>query len=128
MPGVKLDFRRFENGHIATAADVGTGLARIRRRNEPLDIVVVNTAAGAACGSDRHVDTGCGISCAATTYLLARGDGRTGADAWWWDVPFDDNATRFADEKAPLTSSSPPGWGEESGGSRSGNTISSPRA
>ena len=51
--GVKLDFRRFADGYVATAADVEAELERIGHALAPLDIVVVNTAAGAAYGRAR---------------------------------------------------------------------------
>ena len=47
-PGVKLDFRRFEDGYVVTAADVAEELHRIGHQLKPFEIVVVNTAAGAA--------------------------------------------------------------------------------
>jgi len=43
QPGVKLDFRHFPNGYVATPADVEAELKRIGHTLEPLDIVVVNT-------------------------------------------------------------------------------------
>jgi kynurenine formamidase len=45
-PGVKLDFRSLPDGHVVSAAEVEAELARIGHELEPLDIVVVNTAAG----------------------------------------------------------------------------------
>ena len=51
-PGVKLDFRHFENGYVASAADVEQELRRIGHQLSPLDIVVVNTRAGALYGHD----------------------------------------------------------------------------
>ena len=47
QPGVKLDFRHFADGYVATAADVEAELKRIGHTLQPLDIVVVNTSAGA---------------------------------------------------------------------------------
>ena len=47
QPAVKLDFRHFPDGYVATAADVEAELARIGHALRPLEIVVVNTAAGA---------------------------------------------------------------------------------
>jgi hypothetical protein len=38
-PGVKLDFRRFEDGYVATVADVQAELARIGHKLQPFDIV-----------------------------------------------------------------------------------------
>ena len=46
QPGVKLDFRHFPDGYVATAADVDTELTRIGYALKPLDIVLVNTSAG----------------------------------------------------------------------------------
>ena len=46
QPGVKLDFRAFPDGYVATAADVEAELKRIGHELPPLEIVVVNTSAG----------------------------------------------------------------------------------
>lgn len=86
--GVKLDFRAFENGYVATAADVEAELARIGHELTPGDIVLVNTAAGARYGEEDYVNTGCGMGREATLYLLERGVRVTGTDAWSWDAPF----------------------------------------
>src|SRR5436309_12316244 len=61
QPGVKLDFRHFADGYVVTAQDVADELARIGYELQPLDIVVINTAAGAALGDPRFVDIGCGM-------------------------------------------------------------------
>src|SRR5579859_1412488 len=58
QPGVKLDFRGFEDGYVATAADVEAELARIGHRLEPLEIVLVNTRAGSAYGKPDYVAAG----------------------------------------------------------------------
>ncbi len=87
-PGVKLDFRHMEDGYVATAADVEAELKRIGHDLQPLDIVVVNTSAGKAYGTDEYVATGCGMGREATLYLLERGVRVTGTDAWSWDAPF----------------------------------------
>jgi len=44
-PGVKLDFRHFPNGYVVTGEDVEAELRRIGYELQPLDIVLVNTAA-----------------------------------------------------------------------------------
>ena len=95
QPGVKLDFRRFEDGYVATAADVETELARIGHDLQPLDIVVVNTAAGARYGKPDYVSSGCGMGREATLYLLERGVRVTGTDAWSWDAPFVHTAREY---------------------------------
>jgi kynurenine formamidase len=87
-PGVKLDFRHFADGYVATPADVDAELRRIGHSLRPFDIVVVNTAAGAAYGQPDYVSRGCGMGRAATLYLLERGVRVTGTDGWSWDAPF----------------------------------------
>ena len=48
--GVKLDFRHLPDGHVVTAQQVAGELARIGHELQPLDIVLVNTRAGALFG------------------------------------------------------------------------------
>jgi hypothetical protein len=62
QPGVKLDFRRFPDGYVVTAADVAAELDRIGHALRPLEIVLVNTRAGAAYGQPDYVAAGCGIA------------------------------------------------------------------
>ena len=88
QPGVKLDFRHFADGYVVTTADVEAELTRIGHTLSPLEIVVVNTAAGARYGSDDYVSAGCGMGYEATRYLLDRGVRLTGTDGWSWDAPF----------------------------------------
>jgi len=99
QPGVKLDFRDKPDGYVVTAEDVETELARIDHRLTPLEIVVVNTAAGTAYGQPDYVNKGCGMGYEATMYLLERGIRVTGTDAWSWDAPFSYTAERFAKDK-----------------------------
>ena len=95
QPGVKLDFRHLPDGYVATAHDVEAELERIGHRLRPLEIVVVNTAAGARYGSRNYVNSGCGMGREATLYLLERGVRVTGTDAWSWDAPFVYTAGRY---------------------------------
>jgi kynurenine formamidase len=88
QPGVKLDFRHLPDGYVATAGDVQAELKRIGHDLRPLDIVVVNTAAGARYGHDDYIDRGCGMGREATLYLLERGVRVVGTDGWSWDAPF----------------------------------------
>lgn len=87
-PGVKLDFRHFPDGYVATADDVRAELDRIGHRLAPFDIVVVNTRAGERYGNDDYVEAGCGMGREATLFLLEAGVRITGTDAWSWDAPF----------------------------------------
>ncbi len=96
-PGVRLDFREFDDGYVATAADVAAELERIGHDLRPLEIVVINTAAGPAHGSDDYVSKGCGMGREATLYLLERGVRVTGTDAWSWDAPFVHTKDRYAE-------------------------------
>jgi len=87
-PGVKLDFRHFEDGYIVQAKDVEAELNRIRVKLNPLDIVLVNTRAGSRYGQDDYITSGCGMGYEATMYLLEQGIRVTGTDGWSWDAPF----------------------------------------
>jgi kynurenine formamidase len=97
QPGIKLDFRQFADGYVATARDVESELERIGHRLSPLEIVLVNTRAGSTYGQQDYVNTGCGLGREATLYLLERGVRVTGTDGWSWDAPFVYTARRFAE-------------------------------
>ncbi len=86
--GVKLDFRHFEDGYVVTAEDVEEELKRIGHQLRPLEIVVINTAAGQRYGRDDYVSAGCGMGYEATMALLNQGVRLTGTDGWSWDAPF----------------------------------------
>ncbi|SLK11593.1 cyclase family protein [Novosphingobium mathurense] len=96
QPGVKLDFRHFPDGYVVGAADVEAELARIGHDVQPLEIVLINTAAGMAVGDPDYVGTGCGMGYEATIYLTSRGVRVTGIDAWSWDAPFRHTAEKVA--------------------------------
>ena len=98
-PGVKLDFRERQDGYVVNADDVEAELKRIGHDLQPLDIVVVNTAAGGAYGGDHYVSSGCGMGREATLYLLERGVRVTGIDAWSWDAPFIHTKGKYAETK-----------------------------
>lgn len=86
--GVKLDFRDKPDGYVVTAQDVEDELSRIEYDLQPLDIVVINTAAGKRYGHDDYVSAGCGMGFDATIFLLKQGIRVTGTDGWSWDAPF----------------------------------------
>ncbi|RZS76918.1 cyclase family protein [Pigmentiphaga kullae] len=95
-PGVKLDLRHLPDGHVATARDLEAELRRIGHELQPLDIVLVNTAAAARYGQPDYLDAGCGVGREATLYLTSRGVRVVGTDAWSWDAPFSYTARRYA--------------------------------
>lgn len=97
QPAVKLDFRHLGDGYVVTPDDVDAELRRIGHTLSPLEIVVINTAAGTRYGHDDYVDRGCGMGRAATLHLLEQGVRLTGTDAWSWDAPFSHTARRYAD-------------------------------
>lgn len=99
--GVKLDFRHLPDGHVVGPDEVAAELDRVGHDLRPLDIVVVNTSAGAAYGQPDFIDRGCGMGRAATLYLLEHGVRVTGTDAWSWDAPFSHTAKRWAQERDP---------------------------
>jgi len=99
--GVKLDFRHLPDGHVVSPAEVDDELARIGHILSPLDIVLVNTAAGQRYGESDYLLRGCGMGRDATLHLLEQGVRVTGTDAWSWDAPFALTAEKFAEEKDP---------------------------
>lgn len=96
-PGVKLDFRHFDDGYVVQPEDVEAELDRIGHEIQPLDIVVINTSAGSRYGQDDYLMKGCGMGRAATLYLLEKGVRVTGTDAWSWDAPFALTAKAYAE-------------------------------
>lgn len=100
-PGVKLDFRHFPDGYVATPEDVEAELARIGHTIAPLEIVLINTAAGMRWGQPDYLAAGCGMGRAATLCLTERGVRVTGTDAWSWDAPFAATAKRYAATRDP---------------------------
>ncbi|MEM7519532.1 MAG: cyclase family protein [Pseudomonadota bacterium] len=100
-PGVKLDFRHFDDGYLVTSADIDAELARIGHTLRPLDIVVVNTSAAARYGRPDYIAKGCGMGRDATLHLLEQGVRLTGTDAWSWDAPFSTTAKRYAETGDP---------------------------
>jgi len=97
QPGVRLDFRHFEDGYVVQPGDVEAELKRIGHTLKPLEIVVVNTAAGKAYGQPNYVSRGCGMGREATLYLLERGVRLTGTDSWSWDAPFVHTKGKYAE-------------------------------
>lgn len=100
-PGVKLDFRDKPDGYVVTAKDVEMELTRIDHQLQPMEIVLINTAAGSAYGSERYVTSGCGMGREATLYLLEKGVKVTGTDAWSWDAPFNHTKEKFEQSGNP---------------------------
>ena len=78
--GLPATNRDGDRGYVVTAADIAAELDRIGHELPPLEIVLVKTRAGGACGRPDYVAAGCGIGREATLYVLERGVRPTGAD------------------------------------------------
>ena len=96
-PGVKLDFRAVPDGEVVGAKAIERELERIGHELRPHDIVLMNTAAGAAYGDEDYIHRGCGFGREATLYLTDHGVHVVGTDAWSWDAPFLYTARRYAE-------------------------------
>src|SRR5260370_33527822 len=59
QPGVKLDFRRFPAGYVASAAAVAAEFERIGHPFAPLEIVLVNPGARPAHARPDYLARGC---------------------------------------------------------------------
>ena len=97
QPGIKLDFRHFEDGYLVTSDDIRHELERIGHELRPFEIVVVNTSAGTRYGQKDYVNSGCGMGRDATLFLAKQGVKVVGTDGWSWDAPFVHTAKRYAD-------------------------------
>jgi kynurenine formamidase len=80
---------------VVSAAEIEAELVRIGHVLTPLEIVLVNTSAGAAYGQPDYLDRGCGVGREGTLYLADRGIRVMGIDGWSWDAPFSHTAERF---------------------------------
>jgi kynurenine formamidase len=101
QPGVKFDFRHFDDGYLVTPDDMQSELARIGHELKPLNIIVVNTSAGERYGEDDYLNKGCGFGREATLWLTDRGVRVVGTDAWTWDAPFPQTLERWNETKDP---------------------------
>src|SRR5207249_944620 len=86
FPGLKRE--QLPDGYVCKPDDVERELDRIGYKLRALDIVLVNTAAGAAYGRPDFIDKGCGMGREATLHLTRQGVRVTGTDGWSWDAPF----------------------------------------
>jgi kynurenine formamidase len=97
QPAVKLDFRHLPDGYVATPGDLEAELRRIFHRLAPLEIVVVNTGAGARYGEEDYIHRGSGVGRAGTLWLLEQGVRVVGTDGWSWDAPFSHTRRKVAE-------------------------------
>ncbi|MCF8128860.1 MAG: cyclase family protein [Deltaproteobacteria bacterium] len=93
--GVRLDFRHKADGDRITAKDVQGELARIGYKLKPLDIVLIQTGADDAWGTEKYLTRGAGMDRESTLFLTEQGIRLTGIDAWSWDRPLPFLAEEF---------------------------------
>jgi kynurenine formamidase len=93
--GVRLDFRHKADGDRITAKDVQGELTRIGYELKPLDIVLIQTGADDAWGTEKYLTRGAGMDRESTLFLTEQGIRLTGIDAWSWDRPLPFMAEEF---------------------------------
>ncbi len=99
--GVLLDFRQKNDGERITARDVERELDRIEYKLKPLDIVLVQTGADAAWGTEAYLVKGAGMDRESTLFLTEKGIKVVGIDAWSWDRPLPFLAQEFQETGNP---------------------------
>lgn len=86
-PGVKLDLRHKQDGEAITVADVQRAVDGVGYAIRPRDIVLIHTGSDRWWGTPAYFSRGCGMSAAATRWLIDQGVKIAGIDSWGWDVP-----------------------------------------
>lgn len=82
-----LDLRHMRDGEKIAVDDITAALHRIRYALKPMDIVLIHTGNDRFFGTPDYFTRGCGMSAAATRFILDHGVKMTGIDSWSWDVP-----------------------------------------
>ena len=85
--GVVLDFRHMEKGAGITVEDLEGALTKIGYTLKERDIVLIQTGASAYNGEKRYITDHCGMTAAATRWLIDRGVRMMGTDAPTFDPP-----------------------------------------
>ncbi|MCP4109404.1 MAG: cyclase family protein [Desulfobacteraceae bacterium] len=99
--GVVLDFRHKADGERITPEDIKKELGRIQYEIKPLDIVLINTGADEAWGTDQYLVKGAGMDRESTLFLGEQGIKVMGTDAWSWDRPIPFLAKEFKETGNP---------------------------
>ena len=99
--GVVLDFRHKPDGDRITVQDVQKELDRINYEIKPMDIVLIQTGADEAWGTEQYLVKGAGMDRDSTLYLTEKGVKVVGIDAWSWDRPLPFQAKEFSDYGDP---------------------------
>ncbi len=99
--GVVLDFRHKGDGEHITVKDLKQELHRIDYKIKPLDIVLIQTGADDAWGTEKYLVRGAGMDRESTLFLTEQGVKVVGIDAWSWDRPLSFQAEEFKKNKDP---------------------------
>ncbi len=97
--GVVLDFRHKCDGEHITVKDLKQELRRIDYKIKPLDIVLIQTGADDAWGTEKYLVRGAGMDRESTLFLTELGVKVMGIDAWSWDRPLPFQAEEFKKTK-----------------------------
>jgi kynurenine formamidase len=86
-PGVKLDFRVWDDGNTIETTHVKAALDMAEHELAERDIVLMWTGRDAFYGEPDYMARGPGVSASATRWLYEQGVRVMGIDAWGWDRP-----------------------------------------
>lgn len=86
-PAVVVDFKDKPDGYKVEPKDFQEYFEKIGYELKAGDIVLVNTGASKKWGTKEYLSSGCGMSKAATLWLVNQGIRVVGTDAWSWDRP-----------------------------------------
>ena len=84
---VVVDFKDKPDGYKVEPEDFQEYFEQIGYKLKEKDIVLVNTGASKKWGTKEYLSSGCGMSKAATLWLINQGVRVVGTDAWSWDRP-----------------------------------------
>ena len=93
--GVLVDFTDKPDGYKVMPEDFEKYFDKIHYGLQPGDIVLIRTGAMKNWGKAEYLTSGCGVSKAATLWLVDQGIHVVGTDAWSWDVPLPLTAKEF---------------------------------
>jgi len=99
--GVLFDFRHKRDGERIIVEDLKKELKRMAYTIKPLDIVLIQTGADKAWGTQEYLVKGAGMDKESTLFLTEQGVKVTGIDAWSWDRPLPFLAKEFQDTGNP---------------------------
>ena len=98
---VVLDVSDLPTGYLVTDQEIENRLKLLGHQISPGEIVLLQTGADAAWGSEQFFEAGCGLGREAVLYLVERGVRVIGTDAWSLDRPYPTIGKEWATLKDP---------------------------